>query len=108
MSAPLIQQVYRHRHQPRTVPRPFIAQQRPQQLSHRPESYTHTRPAPTQHRSNQDNKTNTKLYQQKSVLKRHSPQPAASSEQKKTQTLVRHRHRHSKQSVPLSKKQTLN
>ena len=104
MSAPLIQQVYRHRHQPRTVPRPFIAQQRPQQPSHRPESYQHTRPAPTQHRCNQANKTNTKPYQQKSVQKRHSPQPAASSEQKNTQTSVRHRH--SKHSVPLPTKQT--
>ena len=62
VSAPLIQQVYRHRHQPRTVPRPFIAQQRPQQPSHRPESYQHTHPAPTQHRSNQANTPQQQTY----------------------------------------------
>ena len=56
--------------------------------------------------NNQANKTKTKPYQHKSVQKRYSPQPAASSEQEKTQTSVRHRN--SKHSLPLPKNRPLN
>ena len=66
-SGPLIQQT------PTSAwarPRPFIAQQRPRQPSHRPERHQHTcPPVPSYH---QTNKTKTKPYQQKNA----SPAPS--------------------------------